>query len=102
MTFTFLNWSLKSLKNDIPPFPDSMGNYIIYIPSDKFKYQIHGQSHFIYIRGMGKSKNASLSKRIGEFVSSALGFCTYHSAGQRFLIQDLNIKTNPWDLIIWW
>ena len=96
-------WKLGNLTdNPISPFPDEMGNYLVSVPPDVYGAGRHGSSRFIYIGGMGSSDNASLSKRLGEFIAATFGFMTYHSGGKCFFAERHNHGINPWHLEFWW
>lgn len=96
-------WSLCNLKNNPQaPIPKTKGNYLISVPKQIYNPGKHGPSPFIYIGGMKTSQNASLSKRLGEFVAATFGFGTYHSGGITFFERRKKHKINPWVLEIWW
>lgn len=96
-------WYLSQLIDDprcqIPCRP---GCYLVSIRREEHDQHRHGFSEFIYIGGMGGSENASLAKRIGEFIAAAFGFGTYHSGGIRFWKKRQEHEINPWDLAFWW
>jgi hypothetical protein len=96
-------WHVRDLIADpLCPVPDKGGTYLVSIPRGKHDPVRHRSSEFIYIGGMGASRNASLSKRLGEFVAAAFGFQTYHSGGLYFRKTMDKHKINPWDLALWW
>lgn len=116
-------WQVEQLKTfPRPPWEDDrLGAYVIAIKQSKYK-PVHGPSRFIYIGAMGTTENASLRKRVGEFLVDAFGFLAHHSAGTRFYEKftlfpllyeagritgsDLEVikqeALSPWDLEFWW
>lgn len=96
-------WATRELiGRPVTPLPLRRGCYIAAVAKELYDPERHGASRFVYIGGMKNGENSSLSKRVGEFFASSLGFATYHSGGNTFFARREQHGIGPWDLELWW